>query len=363
MKAHGFKDNLETWKLRVRLMVRRGQWYKAWQSVMRTLETRGWKEQLGIPSEYGDGMPLAIWMEFISTTKRGAFSKWPKFEERRSSEDDAPIEEKEERRCKSEQSENEEQRVLNARRLTLLTKHMPSLTPEERMKIPARAAYLIVWMMVRAGDFEDARRMTLEYIAALPPKLDPKAIRASRDIIHLHIPWAFTDRSPLDQHYRIRNIVDRFFTIRPDIRPNARTLFLLLRSLGGAQCPGTLARQVTNAFCRKWGYHVESQRVRQRITTFALIERNTDLAEIELRKEIQNRFQQSTYGAPAKVLVGMGRMGYTRLLRQPMRKIYTQRGVDLQRWKYLARKVRRMKMAAEKRKGKSVLSLDPFLKI
>jgi hypothetical protein len=235
----------------------------------------------------------------------------------------------------------------NSRRLELLMKHKPSLTPKEYTRIPARAVYFIVWMMLRARHFEDARSMTQSYIAGFPPKLDPAAIRTSLDIIHLHIPWTLRKRSPLCQHNDALKTVEMFFALHQDIKPDARTLFLLLGSLRRTTYPGTLARRAADTFCRKWGYRAESRRVRERITTFAIKEGNIGLAEMELRKEMQSRFQEWTYAAQVEVLGGTRRMGHVRLLRRPMRKIYKRKGVDVQRWRYLARKIRRMRRARE----------------
>src|SRR5882762_9828945 len=73
MKAERLNSDLETWKLRVRLMVKRGEWDHAWESVMSTL---GMQRRVGIPRVYGEGMPLVIWLEFMATQHKGATPKW-----------------------------------------------------------------------------------------------------------------------------------------------------------------------------------------------------------------------------------------------------------------------------------------------
>jgi hypothetical protein len=363
MAAQGSKGNLETWKLRVRLMVRRGEWSSAWRSVMDTLKTEGWKEQMGIQDNHGDGMPLAIWVEFMSTMKRAAFRK-PTVRRVQGVDEGRALEEEREEYHGEEPSEEREQkadvkiggaeRFLNSQRLDLLMQNTPSLTSNEYTRIPGRAVYFTVWMMLRAGHFQDARNMTQSYITGLPPSPDRRTIRAALDIIHLHIPWGFPGSNPLREHQNIRRTVEMFFAIHKDIRPNARTLFLLLRSLRYTKFSGTLARQTTDDFCRKWGYRAESRRVRERITAFAIAEGNIALAETELRKEMQSRFEEWTYAARTELVGGTGRpgyYGYHQLLRRPMRMIYNGHGVYLKRWQYLARKVRRTKkrMAENKR--------------
>jgi len=310
---------------------------------MNVLERQEWQGQVGVPAIRGDGMPLAIWLEFMSTPKRGVTSKRTASRKQRHSE----AGESDEEGWKSEQ--NQDLKDLNIRRLKLLMMHTPSLTPQEFKQIPARAVYYIVWMMLRVGRFQDARHITQSYLAGLPPKLDPKAIRRSLNIIHLHIPWVFEKHGPLSQHYSARKIVENFLAIHRDIRPNATTLFLLIRSLRRTKNSGTLARQVAHAFCRRWGYRTESRQVRERIITYALREGNIDLAESELRKEMHSRFRERTYAAQAEVLGGTERMGYTRLLRQPMWKIYKQSGIDMRRWRYLVYKVRLLRAKAQSR--------------
>lgn len=360
MRAESIVGNLETWKLGVRLMVRRGEWDRAWESVMRILKMEGWQEKMGVPIQNVDGMPLAIWLEFMSTMKRGAIPKWsalgkhwlgkpgatPKEREPKGEEDEGV--------WKSEPFEKTaaDLKSLNAQRLRLLMSHTPSLTPQERNRIPARAVYITVCMMLRAGHLEDARDMTMSYMAGLPPKLDPGTIQSSRDIIHLHIPWLFTENSPLHRYYDVRKTVESFFTVHRDITPDAKTLFLLLRSLRRATNSGTLARQAATAFRRKWGYHTESRLVRQRITAFAIRERNVDLAEAELRKEMQTRFQDMTYAVQAEVLGRTRFMGYLRLLRRPVRKVYNEGGVDFMRWRYLARQIKRIKATKAQKKSR-----------
>jgi len=351
MTAEGIKGNLETWKLRVRLMVRCGEWNLAWRSVMRILAQEGWQEQMGVQSDYGGGMPLAIWIEFMSTSKRGAFRGPIRHGIQEVDEGYSPEGNNQEDDHKEELSKKrkmEASKALDSQRLQLLMTHTPSLAATDYTRIPARIVYFMVWMMLRAGHFRDARNMTRSYLAGLPPRLGPSTIRALLDIIHLHIPWGFRSGNALREYQSVRSTVEEFFALHRDIRPDGRTLFLLLRSFRRTKFSGTLARQAANDFCRKWGYRTESRYVRERITVFAINEGNIALAESELRKEMQSRFQEWTYAAQTEVLGGTGRAGYPRLLRQSMRKIYKGHGVDKMRWRYLTQKARRMKKLISK---------------
>jgi hypothetical protein len=345
MTAEGIKGNLETWKLRVRLMVRCGKWDLALRSVIRTLAQEGWQERMGI-EDHGDGMPLTIWIELMSTAKRGAFRGSIKHDiqgvdeghalERNSKEDDQREQLSKQRKLKASQA-------LHSRRLQILMTHLPSLTTTQYTHMPARVVYLTVWMMLRAGDFSDAKTMTRLYLAGLPPSLDRGIIHASRNIIHLHIPWGFSDSNALREHQIIRSTVEEFFALHKDIKPNARTLFLLLRSFRRANLSGTLARQAVNDFRRKWGYHTESPHVRERVAVFAIRERNIALAESELRRMIESRFQSRMYAAQTEVAGRTSRAGHLRLRLQPMSEIYKGPGIYGQRLEYLMRKVQRMR--------------------
>lgn len=330
MHIGGFKGNMTTWKLRVRLMVRSGKWDEAWRSVMDVLNSKRWRLD-----GQGSGMPLVIWMEFFTPMKRGAIRKLTEFGLEVVKEIDMS---ERRRRDKSTMS-------LDAQRLDLLMKHAPSLTPKEYTRIPARAVYFIIWMMLRAGHFDDAKKMTQSYLGGLPPRLDPREVRASLDIIHLHIPWGSRKQSPLDEHYDVRHIVETFLAMHKDLRPDARTLYLLLRSLRRTTYSGTIARQAANAFCHKWGFRAESQHVRRRITTFAVKENNHKLAKEELRRASLHRFQQLTYAAQSEKLGGAVRMGHNGPLTHAMKRIYQRRGVEARRWQHLERKVKRMKTA------------------
>ena len=351
MKARGFNDNLETWKLRVRLMVRCGNWDAAWESVMSTLRTHGWKERVGIPGEYGDGMPLPLWTEFMTTAKKGAIRKSTDFGIRE--QDGSYKGHEKEELCEDQTKDQTEETLeaLNSGRLRLVMRHNPSMTPKAYTRMPPRVVYFIVWMMLRAKHFQDARDMTRFYLAGLPPKLDAATIRASLDIIHLHVTCSPRKRMSLQQHYSDRRTVEKFIAVHPDIKPNAKTLFLLLRSLRRTTYSGTLARQTANAFRRKWGCHVVSRRVRQRIITFAVAEGNLDLAINELRKERQSRFQALTYATQTDMLGGTGRSRHYQLLRQPMAKIYRERGVNARRWGILTQTARQMIAAGKREKS------------
>ena len=199
--------------------------------------------------------------------------------------------------------------------------------------------------MLRAGHCDDARKMTRSYLSGLPAKLGPREIRASLDIIHLHIPWGSSKHSPLDEYYDIRRIVETFLAMHKDLRPDARTLHLLLRSLRRSTYSGTIARQAVNAFCRKWGFRAESQRVRRRITTFAVKENNLELAEKEIQRASLHRLQGWTYAAQTEKLGGAMRTGHNGPLTQAMRRIYQRRGMEARRWRHLERKVLHMKKA------------------
>lgn len=319
--------NLETWKLKVRLMIRTGKWDLAWRSIVDSMQDERWRQQMGLTSRQGDGMPLAIWLEFLTNMKKGAIRQWTESGMRLSGYGD----------------EAKDVRSLETKRLNLLMKFSPSLTANEYTRMPARAVFFIVWNMLRAGHIADAQDMTKSYLGGLPPELSPKDVRESLDIIHLHIPWGSNKARPLQEHYHARRVVESFLDMHKHVKPDANTLFLLLRSLRRTTYSGTLAKQTANAFARKWGLRVGSERVRRRIATFAIKEGNVRLAENELCQQRQSHLQHSTYATQTDASGSAPETMYRDVIRPPLRKTYTRGIMEVQRWRLIERKVQHMK--------------------
>lgn len=340
--------DMETWKLWVRMMVRRQRWDEAWKSVMSTIKADDWRERMRIPQEQweGSGMPLVLWMEFLKPMRQRAIRQWSDLEMQLDEDTGevtyaaaaaipAPAPTREE-----EDLAKAHMHALEMKRVGLLMSQAPSVSTKDYMRMPARAVYFIVQSMLRRGDLDAARRLTEAFLGALPPKLDPPALRAALDVIHLHIPWGSRKRSPLTRHYDVRKIVERFLAMNGDLRPNGHTLLLLLLPLRNVKQSGSLARQIANTFCRKWGFSLESPRVRRRITMFALKEGNIKLAETELAKERFAHFRARTYDAQMDVL---GWTTPTRHRRLHRWSVFKHSGRERAMWQSLRRKAYRLK--------------------
>ena len=299
MKVEGIKADLETWKLKVRLMIRCGQWDEAWRSVLADMKNTEWMGDMGLSP---NGMPLVIWVEFLMKRKYG----WT---------------------GKGRVVAGRDETWVDSHRLGVVMKHSPTLTPDQYRSMPRRAVYLIVWAMLRMGHLDDARNMTRSYLTGLPAKLDDKQKRGSLDIIHLHIPFGTKERGALAAHRSARQRVEEFLSMHGDLRPNARTLFLLLGPLKRSPYAGTHARRAVNAFCRKWGEGLgSSPNVRRRIIEFAIKQDNTRLVNRELTRG-GDLVENEEEGA------------YQEYSRKSFKDVYRGRGVEGYKWRELMRRI------------------------
>ena len=311
MKRDGLKADLETWKLKVRLMVRCGRWDEAWRTVLADVKNTEWMRDMGLSHA---GIPLVIWIEFFMTKKYGSIRQWAR---------KGLVKETLGRR-------ETDETCVDTHRLGVLMMHSPTLTRDQYAAIPPRAAYFIVWAMLRMGHLDDARNMTRSYLTGLPAKLDDKQVRAALDTIHLHIVFGIKERDALAAHRSARQWVEEFLSMHGDLHPNARTLFLLLRPLKRSPYAGTHARRAVNAFCRQWGDELESVNVRRRIVEFAIKQDNARLVNRELTRG-RRLFEKGR---------AEGEVEEWAYQRKPFKHAHRGSGVEAHKWKQLIKKLK-----------------------
>lgn len=339
MRVEGFKGDLETWKLKVRLLIRCGQWGGAWRSVLADVKNPERMCDIGLSPKLGAGMPLVIWIEFFMTMKLGSIRQWTG--------KDGGLQILRENLRNGEDSGAS----VDVQRLRVLMEHAPTLTPDQYTAMPARAVYFIVWAMLRIDHPDDARNMTRSYLTGLPAKLDDTHIRASLDIIHLHISFGIKELDALAAHRCARQLVEEFLSMHDDLRPSARTLFLLLRPLKRSLYAGTHARRAVNAFCNKWGDFLrESPNVRRRVTEFAVKQGNSRQAEHELSRGHHPFAKKKS--PKAKVPDSDVAHANQEPSRKPFTHVHQGSGVEAYKWWRLRRGVKKLKSkkaeAAEK---------------
>jgi hypothetical protein len=335
MRAQGVQGDLETWKLRTRWLIRVGRWMDAWREGMRNIG-RG-HPHFHTP-EFGngkEGMPLPIWLEFLGTMKRGAIRTCRR--DPRRVRDQCGEEVVREPMLEVVQ-ETEDRLATDATRYKMLMQHPPRLTATERTRIPPRAVYLAVQMMLRM-DSKAALRFTEAYLKGLPSHIGHRWAQACLSIIHLHI--VSVSKRGLSAYHASRMTLNALLAIHPQLRPTSTTLLLLLRHLKQTRRCGTIAQSVVLAFRKRWGLRTMDQRVRRRVASLALKEGRMDIVADMLAMERTLGWPRRMWAVQKEVLGGTGRKTYRRLLRRPMRVIFGRKGREAQMWKLLRRRIRR----------------------
>ncbi|KAH9951039.1 hypothetical protein B0H21DRAFT_721097 [Amylocystis lapponica] len=260
MKAEGVAPNLDTHKLRVRLMVRTGQW------------DRCWKEEREQAEERGQALPLTIWLEFFGTTKRGAFRTHPRRDEqlsgRATKAEEYPERPVDARGPRITGDFPSTDAIEDARKFRLLMEHGPSLTLQERARVYPRVMHHVLRALIRTDQRTLAMSLTAQYFQALPPQLDSEWRKTCLDIIHLHMAPGW--KRNLSEHYVVKRTVLTFLGMHPSFRPTSTTLFLLLRTLRATKRSAELGQALVRNFTRRWGLHLVDDRVGRRLASFAL---------------------------------------------------------------------------------------------
>ena len=327
MRSQGVRGDLETWKLKIRWLIRVGRWTDAWEEVMRSIGRGRIHSRAPRFGDRNDGMPLPIWMEFFGTMKRGAIR-------RRSREEQ---DQKFVREPTFEVVQETEDRIgTDTSRFRSLMQHSPCLTPSERTKTPPGAVYLAVEMMIRMGQRKAAMIFTEAYLRSLPSEIDSRWSRLCLRIIHLHITSG--SKQGLSAHHADRKTVDSLLAIHPQLRPNSTTLFLLLRQLKRTKRCGTVAQGFVRNFESKWGSRTVDQRVRRRVVSLALKEGRLDIVEAMFNTERVLGWPRRMWALQRDVLGGAEGKVYRRLSRGTDSQTFRKKGREMQKWRLLRRR-------------------------
>jgi len=279
-------------------------------------------------------MPLAIWLEFFGSAKRGAFrkrrrmGKWSTTGRGHILREGA-LEVLLESPCRV---------AVESRRYDMLMRNLPRLTERELQRMPPRTMYLVVQMMLRTGRRDKALDITKSYLKGLPPKIGDNWARACLNLIHLHISFPYRCRG-LAAHHKMRKTCNTLLALHPWLRPNSTTVLLLLRSLRRTKRCGVLAAHFVDRTVKHWGPGMEDQRVRRRVISLALKEGRMDIAERVMKRECSARWSRQMLRLKREV-VGVRYKPKERLLRVRDRKLYGKNGRELGRWKNIGWKVK-----------------------
>jgi hypothetical protein len=333
MRSQNIPANLETWKLSIRSLIRCSRWGDAWQEVMRVIgkdsRTGRHHDEFSLVSRGSGGMPLAIWMEFFGTAKRGLNPH------RGSDRNEATRR----RGGFDVTQEAGDQLATDIERFKLLMNNPPNLTANQLRKIPARTVYLAVQMMLRIDQRDPAWKLTKSYLDGLPAEINDKWAHACLNIIHLYI--IFEKKRGLSGYSSARKTTDSLLSMSRCLRPNSTTLFLLLRSLRRTKRCGTIAYDILKKYKRRWGMWVEDDRVRRRVAGLALKEGRIDIANAMVEGEKMVKWVREWWEMRKEVLGGRDEKRYRKLLRAPGRQMFGKMGRENWLWRLLVRRIGR----------------------
>ena len=323
MQRQGVKPDIDTRALRVRYLVRFYEW------------SRAWTEQQELSREEGKPLPLAVWLEFLDTEKRGALRIW------------SPTSESSDIELKSISPVNADTLQI---RYQMLMQNKPSLTAKELSFTPTGLVYRTVRHLISMGQLEPAVLVTEACFRRMPPRLPPSLRARCQAILHLHflLPSQHGQRG----HFVLRELLYRLLELHGDLRPNATTLFLLMRPLLRAQEGGSVAERLVDTFVRRWGSGVVDDRVLRRLASLLCREGRLSAAVAiaraqamveQARKELAAEREVTSPPTQGRKMTGHNPYVFCR-----------PRNVERWRWRLLRRRLRRkiLRRVARRRRSR-----------
>lgn len=347
LRKDGMRGNLETSKLTIRWLVQTGNWDQAWNQVFGSAkgeevtssmsrETRGNRT-----NKTKRDIPLAIWLEFFRTLKRGTVNKRVRGCWRTNKLGEVLLQQPSEA-----VPEPAHPATLHSARYDALMKKRPVMTAKEIVRTPPRLLYFVVTAMLHSKERETALALTTSYMKCLPLVVDDRWSRACLDIIHLFIVFG-SSKEGLQKLYEAHRTLILLLALHPSLRPTSTTLFLLLGSLRRTKRCGTIAWNILQNFKGQWGPRVEDRRVRRRIASFAMKEGRADIVEEIFGCEQVLRWSHRTWSLQRHVLGDLDGFPSGRFLQSPGRKIFRGNGKEERLWCLLKKRAHRTRQKRE----------------
>ncbi|KAJ7783702.1 hypothetical protein DFH07DRAFT_788838 [Mycena maculata] len=305
MNDDSIPGNLETQKLKIRWFVRSGLWEHAWLQTTATQPTP---------------IPLPLWLEFFHGVKAGALADRPNSTARSISPEIC---------------------------FQILMQNLPTFVPNE-LKPSVRAVGIVVRAMLSLNRPRSALTLAIRYFNGLPRHII--GVRwAEQCIAIIDALVAFeAQRRGLLEFHATRRKLNSLLAIHPSLRPTSKTLYLLLATLRRAKECGTLSWQTVQKFKARWGPQVEDRRVRRRVASYAITQRQLDIFDKVFDAERRSRTLRHASGTTVQPQLWQKR-------RPPFRETYPRHGYEEARWKaleYRALKVRlQLRAPTKKRAG------------
>ncbi|KAI0721381.1 hypothetical protein C8T65DRAFT_631511 [Cerioporus squamosus] len=311
----------DTRVLRVRAMVRSGQWSTAWQ------------EETGRTKAEGLGMPLPVWLEFFGTVKRGAILSRASRDHRRTKEG----------RAEFLQTPDP---TVTAARFDALMQHRPLVTPDEWQLVPPRVIRALVRALLDQDRRPAAIEMTRAYFQSLPRELNGGWRHSCLAIIHLHMDPGRARN--LSAHFSALQTLFAFLDMHHCFQPTSSTLFLLLRTLKSTRRCGERADKLVYSFQRRWGPDILDDRVRRRWASLWLKQGKPHRAERIIAQQCALDVQRTEWRVEIDVTGVQSDKGRRRRLRWLDLPRAPRKGRERWHWRLLRRRMWRAQVRRSK---------------
>lgn len=305
--------NVETRQLHVRMLVRTDQWDTAWEM-----------EASQRP------LPLPIWMEFTQAAREPHLRQV--LRKRKFDREDTPMQ--------------IQRPALDTLRTQILLKNFPSLLPEQLAKMPPRVVFVVCRWMLQMNQRETAVNIATTFFKSLPAVLKPNLQRICMNIIHLYL----LPQSPKagSEYALARDVLNTFLSMHEAFVPDATTLFHLLRTLKRAKQRTTRALKLVRQYSERWGPAVIDQRVRRRLISIALSEKEVDIADMLMKQQEQANVLAEEDHAQWSDVIDRWTTIRNSTEKFPHRELFPQRGTEKYKSSLLFKRIRRLKESQQK---------------
>lgn len=319
MEANRIRSDEETTILFVRLLVRTGDWLRAWR-IVRDESTRTGSETSG-----------NLWLELLGRLEHEEFRP----RNLRDLGDHSEPNPSAIRPARTEGGRRDEQLSHLEWQSHVTASSLESLLPAKSLPSD-RFIYVVVQHLLRNSQTKKACDLTLMWLSRLPRCLGLPQRRRCMKVLHLHLGLSGTGARV---HFEGRKLVDKVVKLRPCLRPTSSTLYLLLRSLRHVKKnPTFYALQLVNAFRKRWSDAIIDRRVRRCIVHIAVKEGRMKVAQkwllAEMRAEDGREILLTARHAFGEEQVKPP----TRPRRPPQRQLMPGISLESRQWRWLKRR-------------------------
>ncbi|KAF8905499.1 hypothetical protein CPB84DRAFT_1771591 [Gymnopilus junonius] len=325
LRMNNIPKNIQTYKLEVRWLIHRGRWNDAWEYI------QGVKDKFPRGPSGETGIPYPLWLEFCHPTRRRRVL--------------SIVRSGKTRKRYFEVVEETPEDLLTRQRL--LNEQRPSTMPA-LANTKAFAVLCLVRLLIRTGKYDRALHLTKAYFEAIPRSIDAKTIRRCLAIIHAHMA-ATTRKKALANFYERNRVLFSLLKFHRQLRPNSRTLYLLLHPLARARPSGSVAWKVLRKWRNEWGTYVEDRRVQRRVAQFALKEGRMDVVkEMVLAEQADTHYRRRRL-FELQITNGLKKSRAKWRMKLAFRNIYPRNGIEALRWSRLLENIRRKRRRRNRR--------------